>query len=68
MVITSSEKKLDHHKMCPKDAITGLAKETRENLQSYFPEVKKSLGESAAMLLSKTIPNYLPKAGNYCAF
>lgn len=60
--------KLDHHKKCPKDAIKVLAKDTRENLKSYSPEVEKSLGESAAMLLPKTIPNHLPNAGNYCAF
>lgn len=54
--------------MRPKDAIKGLAKDTRENLQSYFPEVEKSLGEPAEMLLPKTIPNRLSNAGNHRAF
>lgn len=54
--------------MRPKDAIKGLAKDTRENLQSYFPEVEKSLGEPAEMLLPKTIPNHLSNAGNHRAF
>lgn len=51
--------KLDHHKMCPKDAIKGSAKDTRENLKSYFPEVEKSLGESVAMLLPQNNPQPL---------
>lgn len=60
--------KLDHHKMGPKDAITDWAKDTRENLKPYFPQVEKSLGESAAILLPKTIPNHSPDAANYCPF
>lgn len=57
--------KLDHHKMCPKDTIKGLAKDTRGNLESCFSKAEKSLGGSAVMLLPRTISNPLPNSGNY---
>lgn len=37
--------KLDHHKMCPKDTIKDLVKDTRGNPESCFSKAEESLGQ-----------------------
>lgn len=57
--------KLHHHKMCPKDTIKGLVKNTRRNLGSCFSKAEESLGGAMVVLLPRTSLNPLPNSGDY---